>query len=108
MPLNGMMKRVARILPRLTILLGLIGVLAGSAILVTCTAAGLGVKKGGKIDWSSTGLGFLEGLVGFLIVIILSAFFVGTIYLMVRTSEDVHAIRKKMESPPEAHDPRRE
>jgi hypothetical protein len=90
-------------------LLGLMGVLVGSVIMVTCTAAGLGAKKGGgKIDWSSTGLGFLAGLVGFLIVIIFSAFFVGTIYLLVRTSEDVHALRKQMESHPEAQDPRRD
>jgi hypothetical protein len=102
------MERVARILPRLTMLLGLIGVLVGSAIMVTCTAAGLGAKKDGKIDWSSTGLGFLEGLAGFLVVTIFSAFFVGTIYLLVRTSEDVHALRKQLESNPEAHDPRRD
>ena len=104
--LNDIMERVAQVLPRLAMFLGLIGVLVGSAIMITCAGAGLGANKGGKIGWGSTGLVFLEGFAGFLIVAVFCAFFVGTIYLLVRTSEDVHALRKEMESHPKARDPR--
>src|SRR3954464_11712429 len=53
------MERVARVVPRLNVLIGLIGVVAGSIILVTCTSTGLLSKRNGKIAWGSAGLGFL-------------------------------------------------
>jgi hypothetical protein len=102
------MERVARVVPRLNVLIGLIGVVAGAIILVTCTSTGLLSKRNGKIAWGSAGLGFLEGLAGFLMVLLFTAFFVGSIYLLVRTSEDVRAIRKALETPADESTAQRE
>jgi hypothetical protein len=103
----SLMERAARAVPRLNVLVGLIGVLLGCAILVTCTSMAIPSKKDPQF-WKLAGFGFLYAFGGFLVVIVATVFFVGTIYLIVRTSEDVRAVRRRIESSEQTPEPRRD
>ena len=82
-PNGGFLHRLSRLVRPLSLIIGSALVLAGLVLMAT---------------WSRSAVGALIGIGGFLVLLMFTILFVGTVYLLTRMSDDIRALRMKAES----------
>jgi Na+/H+-dicarboxylate symporter len=83
-PAEKLRGRLSRVIRAISWILATAGLIAGVVSIATCARAG----------WS----GALMGIGSFLAILALTIFFVGAVYLLTLMSDDIRALRRKIES----------